>query len=169
MPDLQISLTKEQFDAIIAEYYARDEHRQRMTHEEVESLAKKVNQEINFPFMGEKREGKILIKIIVKVDNFLYDNLPNEIYDLFRSLDDGISQEEARLLARRLAKLANKKIDVPFIPESLEFVLFNLIIGLIVNAMRKNWNFSEAINKVNKAIVPNNLNASELENMIIPD
>ncbi len=169
MPDLQISLTKEQFEKVIAEYYAKDEQRKRMTHEEVESLAKKVNKEINFPIIGEEREGKILVKIIVKVDNFLYDNLPNEIYDLFRSLKDGISQEEAKLLARRLAKLANKKIDVPFIPESLEFVLFNLIIGLIVNAMRKNWNFDEAINKVNKDVIPNNLNDNELENMIIPD
>lgn len=169
MPDLQISLTEKQFKEMLSDFHAKDDNRQRMTQAEVENLAAKVNAEIDIPIVSERREGKILLKIILKVDRFLYDNLPNEVYDLIRSLDDGISEQEAKTLARRLAKLANKKIDIPYIPESLEYVLFNLIIGLVVNALRKNWNVEKSIRKISKSDIPDNENDNDLEAMVIAE
>lgn len=169
MPNLQINLTDKQYKEMLADYDCADEHRKRMTQSEIQSLAKKVNQEIDIPLIKERKEGKILLKIILKVDRFLYDNLPNEIYDLIRSLDDGISEQEAKTIAKRLAKLANAKIDIPYIPESIEYVLFNLIIGLIVNAMRKKWDIDTAISKVTKVNIPDSLEETALEAMIIPE
>ncbi|MBI9067258.1 MAG: hypothetical protein JEZ09_08195 [Salinivirgaceae bacterium] len=34
----------------------------------------------------------------MEVDNFLYNHLPNELYDLIRSLPDGINDSEAKNL-----------------------------------------------------------------------
>jgi hypothetical protein len=168
MPDLQISLTEKQFKEMLSGYYAKDEHRHRMTQDELQKIAEKVNKEIDIPLLNEMKEGKILLKIILKIDRFLYDNLPNEIYDLIRSLDDGISENEAKLLVRRLAKLANQKINIPYIPEGLEYILFNFTIALVVNAMRNKWNIEKAINKISKKDIPENMEDNDkLENMIL--
>lgn len=169
MPDLQIRLTEKQFKEMLAYYHAKDEHRQRMTQAEVQDLAEKVNKEINIPLINERREGKILLKVILKIDRFLYDNLPNEIYDLIRTLDDGISEDEAKNLVKRLVKLVNNKIDIPYIPEPFEYILFNLIIGLVVNAMRNKWNIEKAISKVSRNDIPDSIEDTDLERMIIPE
>lgn len=169
MANIQISITEAQFKQMVADFNAKDERRQRMTQSEIETLASKVNKEIDIPIISEKKEGKILLKIILKVDRFLYDNLPNELYDLIRSLDDGISEKEAKTLVKRLAKLANKNIDIPYIPEPLEYVLFNLIISLVINAMRHMWNVEIACEKVSKNDIPDNLDDGNLEKMIISE
>ena len=77
---------------------------------------------------------------------FLYDNLPNEIYDSIRKLDDGImSGAEAKQIVDRISKLANEKIDIPYLPEVTEQFAISLLIGSIVNGMRKNWTLDKAI------------------------
>ncbi len=137
-------LTEEQFKTLLDEYYAMPRQRSKMTQEEIKELAERLNKKINVPLISETGEEKILIKIVLKIDRFLYDNLPNEFYDLVRSLDKGIDDNEAKRLIKRLSKLANAHINIPYIPEVAEYVAIKFIIGIIVNAARKNKNFSEA-------------------------
>lgn len=162
-------LTEEQFKSLLDEYFAPDEKRSKMTEEEIKNLAKKLNERINVPIINETGEEKILIKIVIKVDRFLYDNLPNEFYDLVRSLNKGIDDDEAKRLIKRLSKLANKKIDIPYIPESMEYIAIRFIIGLIINAARKQWDISRATENIDSMTIPNNKNASrhKLECMIL--
>ena len=110
---------------------------------------------------------KILIKLIVKVDTFLYDHLPNEFYDLVRSADKGIDDDEAKRLIKRLSKLANDKIDIPWIPEPIEYIPIRFVISIIINSARKQWDIVRAQEEVN--VVPGNRDASveEIEAMII--
>jgi hypothetical protein len=116
-----------------------------LTQSEIKDLAERLNRKINVPIINETGEQKIFVKIVIKIDTFLYDNLPNEFYDLTRSLDNGIDDDEAKRLIKRLAKLANKNVDIPYIPESLEYVAIRFILGIIINAARKAWNFDSAI------------------------
>ena len=95
MPTLN-ELTEEQFRELLDEYFAAPEKRSKMTEAEVRSLAERLNERIDIPLVRETKEEKILIKLIMKVDTFLYDNLPNEFYDLVRSLDQGIDDDEAK-------------------------------------------------------------------------
>jgi hypothetical protein len=165
MPTIN-ELTETQFKTLLDEYFAKPEKRSKMESAEIKDLAEKLNEKINIPIVNETGEHKIFVKIVVKIDTFLYDNLPNEFYDLVRSLDDGIDDDEAKRLIKRLSKLANKHIDIPYIPESLEYVAIRLIIGVIINAARKNWNFDKA--KENLMDIPADENATdqELEGMI---
>lgn len=168
MPDVQISLSESQFQAMLDDYNAEDMRRQRMTQSEIEKLAEKVNKEIDIPLIGERKEGKILLKIILKIDRFLYNNLPNEIYDLVRSLEDGISDKEAKNLVKRLSKLANREINIPYVPELLEKQLFIFIIALIINAMRNSWNIEKSCEKITKSDTPKNTDDDQaLENSIV--
>ena len=127
-----------------------------------------MNEKIDVPFIKETKEEKILIKIVLKVDTFLYDNLPNEFYDLIRSLDDGIDDEEAKRLVVRLSKLANDKIDIPYIPEPAEYVAIRFVIGVIINAARKDSIFQTAAKSMEEAEIPDGeiKNDNELEALI---
>ncbi|WP_231758520.1 hypothetical protein [Microbulbifer elongatus] len=137
-------LTEAQFKELLDDYFAPPEQRQKMTEEEIRELAVRLNDKVDVPLVWETAEEKILIKVVLKVDTFLYDNLPNEIYDLVRSLDKGITESEASRLINRLSVLANKKIEIPYIPEAAEYIAIRFVIGVIINAARKEWNFELA-------------------------
>lgn len=143
MPTIE-DLTEAQFVNLLEEYYAPPKARNKLTEAEVKDLASKLNDKVNIPLISETREEKILIKVILRVDTFLYDNLPNEIYDLVRSSKNGIEDEEATRLINRLSILANEKINIPYIPEAAEYVAIKFVIRVVINAARKNWNFDRA-------------------------
>ena len=162
-------LTEDQFKSLLDEYYAKPEVRSKLTPEEVKDIAKRLNKKIDVPIIRETKEEKILVKIVMKVDNFLYDNLPNEFYDLVRSLDEGIDDSEAKRLIKRLSKLANKKVDIPYLPEAVEYVAIRLVIGVIINSARKDWDIYKAQNVALDIEIPHEENASDaqLESIII--
>lgn len=135
-------LTTEEFQLLLKDFYAEPVHRHKMTQDEIIDLAKRLNERINVPIIDETGEEKIMVKVILKIDNFLYDNLPNEFYDLIRSTDKGIDEREAKRLVRRLTKMANDKIDIPYIPEIAEKFALKFVIGLIVKAARKKFSFA---------------------------
>ena len=132
-------LTEQQFKSLLDEYYATPDKRTKLTSSEIKDIAKRLNSKIDVPIITETREEKILIKIVMKVDNFLYDNLPNEFYELVRSMDSCIDDNEAKRLIKRLSKLANDKIDIPYVPESMEYIAIRFVIGIVINAARKQW------------------------------
>lgn len=143
MPTIE-DLTEAQFVNLLEEYYAPPKARNKLREAEVKDLASKLNDKVNIPLISETREEKILIKVILRVDTFLYDNLPNEIYDLVRSSENGIEDEEATRLINRLSILANEKINIPYIPEAAEYVAIKFVIRVVINTARKNWNFDRA-------------------------
>ena len=61
-----------------------------------------------------------------------------------RSLDRGIDDDEAKRLIKRLSQLANKHIDIPYVPEAMEYLAIRLIISIIINAARDKWDFTKA-------------------------
>jgi hypothetical protein len=145
-------LTTEEFKSILKDFYAVPEKRSKMTQEEVIDMAKRLNEKINIPIMDETGEEKILVKIILVIDSFLYDHLPNEFYDLVRSPDKGIDENEAKRLVRRLTRLANEKIDLPYLPEAAEHIAIKFVISLLVKAARKAFTFAE-VRKVSSEMI----------------
>jgi len=148
-------LTVSEFQILLNDYFAEPVKRYKMTFDEIKDLAERLNRKIDVPLVKETKEEKILIKIILKIDTFLYDNLPNEFYDLIRSTDRGIDDKEAKRLVRRLSKAANKRIDIPYIPEFAEKFAFRFVIGMVVKAARKKLNFDKV--------------RAESDNMVVPD
>ncbi len=147
------NLTVEEFEKMLGEFNATPEKRSQMSMDEVLELAKRLNEKIDVPLINETGEERILVKIVLKIDTFLYDNLPNEFYDLIRSADKGIDDTEAKRLVRRLTKLANKKIDIPYLPEIAERVAINFIIAIIVDASRKKLNLINIQDKWSQKLI----------------
>ena len=153
MPKLA-DLTTSEFTALLNDFYAKPIHRNKMTEKEIIDVAKRLNERINVPIIDETGEEKILIKVILRIDTFLYDNLPNEFYDLIRSSDKGIDEKEARRLVRRLTRMANEKIDIPYIPEVAERFAIKFVIGLVIKAARKKFSFVKLIADSKNLVVP---------------
>lgn len=161
-------LTEEEFKDLLSQYFAPPVSRSKMTDEEIKDLAQRLNEKIDVPIISETREERIFVKIVFKMDRFLYDNLPNEFYDLIRSTKNGINDEEAKRLVKRLARLANKRVEIPYIPESLEYIVIRFVIGVIINAARKKWDFLKANENALAMNIPRAENPTdhELENII---
>lgn len=160
-------LTTEEFQLLLKEFYAEPIQRTKMTQEEVIDLAKRLNERINVPIINETGEEKIMVKVILKIDTFLYDNLPNEFYDLIRSTDKGIDEKEAKRLVRRLTKMANDKIDIPYIPEFAERFALKFVIGLVVKAARKKFSFAKLRANAKNFVVPES--DKEVESLVAGD
>lgn len=156
-------LTEEQFKELLDGYFAEPIKRHKMTYAEIKDLAQRLNEKINAPIINETKEEKILIKIVIKIDTFLYNNLPNEFYDLVRSIDKGIDDNEAKRLIKRLSKLANKQIDLPYLPEPMEYIAIRFIIAIIVNSARKNWDILKVKKEVANRSIPDVKIASDNE------
>lgn len=137
-------MSDEQFTQLVSEYHAPAEKRQMLTNAESNDIAKRLNDKIDIPIITEGMEQKVLLKIVLKVDRFLYDHLPNEFYDFVRSADHGIDDAEAEKLLDRLSKLANQKIDIPYLPEQMEYLAIHYILSVIINAARNSWDIKKA-------------------------
>tara|TARA_B100000809_G_scaffold222378_1_gene231304 strand:+ start:4461 stop:4967 length:507 start_codon:yes stop_codon:yes gene_type:complete len=161
--------TPAEFKTLLDEYFAPPEQRSKMSEDEIISLAQQLNKKINVPLIRETGEEKILIKIVLKIDGFLYNNLPNEVYGLMRDLDQGISDKEAKRLVKRLSKLANDKIDIPYIPERMEGIAIRFVISVIINSARKKWDITKAAEGMALVTIPENIEdaGAETNNLFV--
>ena len=73
---------------------------------------------------------------------------------MIRSTDRGIDKKEAKRLVRRLTKLANEKIDIPYLPEVAEHFAIKFVIGIVVRAAQKNLNFENARMDSDRMVIP---------------
>ena len=120
----KISLKDDQYSALVKAYFAKRSQRQLLNKSESIKIAERLNEKVSLPFLSEPKEQAVLLKIILKIDNYLYESLPNEIYELIHNIDEGFDDSEAAQLAARLSKQAHDDISLPF---------FNISCGILLN------------------------------------
>lgn len=148
MPTPTVSLTQEQWEKIQKD--ASGIHM--LTQKEVEKLATLLNKKVNIPLMSETTEQTILVKIVRRVDSYLYNALPNELYEQIRDASDGISNEEADQMRAVLATRLNKEVNIKYLPEFVEQQIFELLFGVLISAMRKTFHLDQAIAEADSTI-----------------
>ena len=116
-----------------------------LTEQEVQQIATKLNEAINLPLLGEPTEQIIFTKIVRRVDELLYQILPNEIYAFIRTIEEGLAAAESETLLERAATWLNAHLNIPWIPEALEQKIFRLIVEIIAWALRKGWNLAMSL------------------------
>ena len=129
-----IILTEDQRKQVLHEF---DVQIEMLSAEEVEVLASKLNKKIDLPFITEGTEQIIFVKTVKVFDRLLYQNIPNELYGLIKNTGDGISDKDAEELKLVLGSRLNKSLEIPYVPEWVEQQVFEILIGLVVDAMRK--------------------------------
>ena len=129
-----IILTEDQRKQVLHEF---DVQIEMLSAEEVEVLASKLNKKIDLPFITEGTEQIIFVKTVKVFDRLLYQNIPNELYGLIKNTSDGISDKDAEELKLVLGSRLNKSLEIPYVPERVEQQVFEILIGLVVDAMKK--------------------------------
>lgn len=140
-----ITLNDSQFKDLLKEFNAKKSNRQLLTKDEMLAISKRLGEKISLPFLDQQNETQVLVKMVIRIDSYLYDNLPNEIYRLIHDLDQGFDESEAALFAARLSKQAGGTIRFPFLTEHLEYYSIVFMVNLLVNAMREGSNIDHAI------------------------
>lgn len=144
-----IALTDDQHKTLMKEFFAKRSARHLLNKAELIDIAQRLNEKVSLPFLSETKEHAVLLKIVLKLDNYLYETLPNEIYELIYNIDEGFDDSEAALLAARLSKQANNEINLPFLTDHLEYYSITFFLTLMINAMREGSDLEHAI-KVTK-------------------
>ena len=129
-----IILTEDQRKQVLHEF---DVQIEMLSAEEVEVLASKLNKKIDLPFITEGTEQVIFVKTVKVFDRLLYQNIPNELYGLIKNTSDGISDKDAEELKLVLGSRLSKSLEIPYVPEWVEQQVFEILIGLVVDAMKK--------------------------------
>ena len=129
-----IILTADQRKQVLHEF---DVQIEMLSAEEVEVLASKLNKKIDLPFITEGTEQIIFVKTVKVFDRLLYQNIPNELYGLIKNTSDGISDKDAEELKLVLGSRLSKSLEIPYVPEWVEQQVFEILIGLVVDAMKK--------------------------------
>ncbi|KXJ50298.1 hypothetical protein WNY58_06310 [Neptuniibacter pectenicola] len=142
----KISLKDDQYNALTKAYFAKRSQRKLLNKTESIQIAERLNEKVSLPFLSEQKEHAVLVKIIIKIDNYLYEHLPNEIYELIHNIDEGFDDSEAAQLAARLSKQAHDDISLPFLTSHVEYYSITFVLTLIINAMREGSDLEHAIN-----------------------
>lgn len=140
-----ISLSDAQHEKMVKEFFAKKSARQLLSKEETVAIAQRLNEKVSLPFLSETKEHLVLLKIVLKVDNYFYETLPNEIYHLIYDLDEGFDESEAAQLAARLNKLAHEEIKLPFLTDHQEYYSVAFVLSLLINAMREGSDLEHSI------------------------
>jgi len=135
----EITLTKKQLKKIKNDM----KETEMLTDAEINAIAQKVNKVTNLPFLDEEKEFIVFGKIIKRIDQVLYNLLPNEYYELVKDASDGINKEEATKFEERLTPTLNNLINIPVLTENQEQKLIGFVLSIIINAMVKGLKLEE--------------------------
>ncbi len=108
-----------------------------LSESSVKAIATRLNEKVDFPFIGESREQTILEKLVKELDAKLGSILPSEFYELVNIVADGVSEKELEHLKERLPEMLNKEINIPFLSEETEGKLFSFFVEQVCEALKK--------------------------------
>ena len=107
---------------------------------QINAIVARLNREINLPILGEKAEQAILTMAINKVLNALEDNLPPEFIAFLTTTAEGFepgSEDALEGVKDNMVKFINARVNLPIIGERAEKRLFDMIVGMLFDAMQK--------------------------------
>lgn len=111
-----------------------------LTEEQITTIAVKLNEKVDLPFIGEEKEQDILESVLNGINGKLdevTENLPEPVRETWEKLADGVSNEEAERLVEQLTVLVNERIDIPLLSEENEAeMVIHPAVSMIVDTMR---------------------------------
>jgi hypothetical protein len=97
------------------------------------ALAKRVNVELNIPFLDEAQEGELILWTVQK----LAPLIPESIRDFVMNAADGIDSSELGRLEDVLVSVLNQYVDIPLLPESAEAALIRPVVQAVLDLAKQ--------------------------------
>ena len=107
---------------------------------QIEAIAEKLNEEINLPLLGEKAEKAIFLMGVRKVLEVAEETLPPEFNEFLTTATEGFepgSEDALEGVKDNIVKFINEKVNLPIIGERKEKQLFQGVVDMLFNAMKK--------------------------------
>ncbi len=108
-----------------------------LTEEQIETLANKVNKEVNISIIGERLEFILIRFGIRRLDAKLQEVLPPDLYKMLEDASDGLSDEEIKVIEDKVVTILNEKVNVPILDEEQEKKLITAMMDKIIKALQK--------------------------------
>lgn len=99
-----------------------------MTSVVVDDLVKKLNDQVDVPFVNEAKEGAALYWLVERVS----DKVPNWVLAFMGSAADGLTREEVAKHEDVIVDEINKVLDLPGTPEFIEDKLIRFVVKAIL-------------------------------------
>lgn len=103
------------------------------TQEFISALVARLNVQIDLPFLSESQEATLIEWCVAKVAHFIPDSIRNFILDA----SDGLSPEEIVRLEDVLVGFLADKIDIPWVPESMEASLIRPVVQSVLDLAKQ--------------------------------
>lgn len=116
-----------------------------LNEHQIDTIAIKLNEEINLPLLGEKAEKAILLMGIRKVLEVMEENMPPEFSQFLTNAAEGFepgSEAALKEAKENIVTFVNKKINIPIIGERAERKLFQSVVEVLFDAMKKDNSLS---------------------------
>lgn len=111
-----------------------------MTNQEfISALTARLNVQINLPFLNEAQEAVAIEWCISRIVVFI----PDSIRDFILDASDGLSLDELNRIESILVAVIAGKIDIPWVPESLEPGLIRPVVQAVLDLARKGVSLNE--------------------------
>lgn len=109
-----------------------------LSSEQIDAVTAKVNAKVNLPLLGERAEAAIFKMAVKQVLAFLEQNVPEDWGALINDTSEGLTPEEVDVIADKLVRFMNARIDIPLLGEDVEAKVFKIVVGFIIESMSKN-------------------------------
>lgn len=111
-----------------------------------DKLAKRLNALINLPFLSEKREGQIILKIVQSLDRNTFKFIPKEILAAALNRDQGVPGEFLDALRENLPDMLARLLPFPFLPPFIKSGLIARFVGILLDALKPGNSLQDLLN-----------------------
>lgn len=100
--------------------------------EKIDYILEAANKSLDLPVLGEQSEAWLLGH-----GRSLLERMPDRVLDVVLTVSDGLEADEVERLRKEVVELANKAIDVKYVPEAMEELVLDRFLTFLFEACQK--------------------------------
>ena len=108
-------------------------------------LAKAIDKHIGLPFVSDKREYDICLKIARTIDTAVEARLPDELLAGLNTPDIQVEKMIADAMKENLVPLLADLLSFPFLPTTIKMRMLDFVVELLCDAMASATSLDETI------------------------
>lgn len=108
-------------------------------------IAEALDKEIGIPFVSNRKERDIFLKVAKVIDSAVESRVPDELLAGLNSPDIQIENMIADALKENLSPILSDAISFPFFPTAIKLKILNFVIELLIDVMASQTTLDEKI------------------------
>lgn len=110
-------------------------------------LAKAIDKHIGIPFVSDKREYDICLKIARSIDSAVEARVPDELLEGLNARDIQVERLIADAMKENFVPLLSDLLSFPFLPTAIKLKVLNFVVELLCDVMADATTLDETIER----------------------